>query len=244
MANALGYVIPAAVIGLGAVKFRPRRGFFPFNEEGEALAPIIAQAVIEEVHDDELTITEHPIEQGAAISDHAYKQPSEVVISCGWSNSPSNPGGIVGLAVGVAAAVGGRAGQAIGILAQAPATLKAAQSILTGNSQDQIRAIYAQLVELQVSRIPFDVLTGKRAYRSMMFKRLRAVTTKETENSLIVVAHCKEVLIVSTRVVAVSPTAQASPQLTNPPQDFGPRNLQTPGTFTDPAIPGLSGKLQ
>lgn len=244
MANALGYVIPAAVIGLGSVKFRPRRGFFPFNEEGEALAPIIAQAVIEEVHDDELVITEHPIEQGAAISDHSYKKPSEVVVSCGWSNSPSNPGGIVGLAVGVASAVGGRAGQAIGILSQAPATIQAAQSILSGNSQDQVRAIYAQLVALQTSGVPFDLLTGKRAYRNMMFARLRTVTNRETENAMILVAHCKEVLIVSTRVVAIPPSAQASPQTTNPPQDFGARNLQTPKTFTDPAIPGLDAKLQ
>lgn len=244
MANGLGYVLPAAVIGIGSVKFRPRRGFFAFNDEGEALAPIIAQAVIEEVHDDELVITEHPIEQGAAISDHSYKRPAEVVISCGWSNSPSNPGGIIGLAVGVAAAVGGRAGQAIGILSQLPGTIQAAQSILSGNSQDQVRAIYAELLALQTSRIPFDVLTGKRAYRSMMFKRLRTVTSAATENALILVAHCQEVLIVSTRIVSVSPSAQRFPGITNPPQDFGPQNLISPKTFTDPGIPGLSGKFQ
>lgn len=244
MANLLGYVVPAAVVGLGSVRFRPRRGFFPFNEEGEALAPLIAQAVIEEVHDDELVITEHPIEQGAAISDHSYKRPAELVISCGWSNSPSAPGGLIGLAVGVGAAVGGRAGQAIAILSQAPATLQAAQSILSGNSSDQVRAIYQQLLDLQNSRIPFDVLTGKRAYRNMMFKRLRTATNRETENSMILVAHCQEVLIVSTRIVAVSPSAQKFPSLTNPPQDLGPQNLQTPRTFTDPAIPGLSERLQ
>lgn len=53
----------------------------------------IPNVVIEEDHRDELTITEHPVEQGAAISDHAYKRPSEVTLHCGWSNSsPENNG--------------------------------------------------------------------------------------------------------------------------------------------------------
>jgi hypothetical protein len=45
---------------------------------------------IEEVHRDELIITEHPVEQGAAISDHAFKRPPEVIIRAGWSNSSPN----------------------------------------------------------------------------------------------------------------------------------------------------------
>lgn len=50
--------------------------------------PIIyADITVEEEHHDELVITEHPVEQGAAISDHAYKRPSEVIIRAGWSSS-------------------------------------------------------------------------------------------------------------------------------------------------------------
>lgn len=47
----------------------------------------IANVTIEEDHTDEIEITRHPVERGAAISDHAYKQPSKVVITAGWSNS-------------------------------------------------------------------------------------------------------------------------------------------------------------
>jgi hypothetical protein len=46
---------------------------------------IVAQVWISEQERDELHITEHPVEQGAPISDHAYKRPSEVIIRCGWS---------------------------------------------------------------------------------------------------------------------------------------------------------------
>lgn len=51
------------------------------------ISNIIPDVVIEENHRDELTVTEHPVEQGAAISDHVYKRPAEVTMRCGWSNS-------------------------------------------------------------------------------------------------------------------------------------------------------------
>lgn len=239
----LGFVLPAASIGFGAIMVKPRRGFFPFNDEGEALAPLIAQAVVEEILSDELEITEHPIEQGAAISDHAFKRPSEVVIRCGWSNSPSSAGSLISQAVGIGATLGGGIGQAIGIIASAPQTVDAAQSILKGNDQGQVKAIYDRLLSIQTSRIPFDLLTGKRTYRNMMFKSIRVDTNSETENSLIVVAHCREVLIVSTRVISVPASLQENPQKTNPPQNFGPRSLLTPPNFQIPNIPSLAAKF-
>lgn len=51
------------------------------------ISNIIPDVVLEENHRDELVVTEHPIEQGAAISDHIYKRPAEVTMRCGWSNS-------------------------------------------------------------------------------------------------------------------------------------------------------------
>ena len=44
---------------------------------------------IEESHEDSLMITEHPVEQGAAISDHAYLKPSTVSLRVGVANSLS-----------------------------------------------------------------------------------------------------------------------------------------------------------
>src|SRR5260363_275132 len=48
------------------------------------IGEIVPNVVIEEVHQDALTITEHPVEQGAAIADHAYVRPAEVVMRCGF----------------------------------------------------------------------------------------------------------------------------------------------------------------
>jgi hypothetical protein len=48
---------------------------------------LIAMVTVEEDHEDDLVITEHPVEFGAAITDHAYKRPSEVKVRVGWSQS-------------------------------------------------------------------------------------------------------------------------------------------------------------
>lgn len=47
----------------------------------------VADATVEETHVDRLTKTRHPVEQGAAITDHAYLEPAVVAIRAGWSNS-------------------------------------------------------------------------------------------------------------------------------------------------------------
>lgn len=75
---------------------------------GDALAPyalisspmraisfLIPDVVIEELHTDDLAVTDHPVETGAAISDHAFKLPARVEIRCGWSNSNAEAEGYV-----------------------------------------------------------------------------------------------------------------------------------------------------
>jgi len=54
-----------------------------------SIANIIPDVVIEETHSDNLTITEHPIEQGASITDHAYKNAPELTMRVAWSNCKS-----------------------------------------------------------------------------------------------------------------------------------------------------------
>lgn len=239
--KALGYVLPAASIGLGALLIRPRRGFFPFNDEGESLAPIVAQAYIEERHYDQIEITEHPVEQGASIADHAFKRPAEVIVKWGWSNSPSGPGSLIGQALGLGAAV---VGQPLGQLASLPATIRAAQSLFTGNDQNQVKQIYQTLLQLQADRIPFDLFTGKRAYTNMLLYALSVDTDQNTENSMIVTAVCRQIIIVTTQVVPLlgNSNTQAEPAVTAPTQDQGPQQLQPAPTFT-PQSNSLDGSL-
>lgn len=182
-----------------------------------------ARATLREVHRDTLEITDHPIEQGAAISDHAFKRPAEVVIECGWSNTPSLPGGIRGAAT---ALLGNRlpiVGKALAVLD----TVGTVRTLLNGSGVDQVRAVYQQLLELQASRIPFDIYTGKRVYKNMLFRELTTTTDMATENSLLITATCRQVILVATRTVTlpINTSAQAAPAKTTPTASLGQKIL-------------------
>jgi hypothetical protein len=58
-----------------------------FGNNLRQIAGIVLNVVIREVHDDELTITDHPVGNGAPITDHAFKNPESVMLEFGWSNN-------------------------------------------------------------------------------------------------------------------------------------------------------------
>lgn len=225
----LGYILPAATIGAGALIVRPQRGFFPAGGK-----PIIAQATIRERSHDELEITDHPIENNAAITDHAFKRPAEVTIEFGWSNSASPSGGLVGQAIGaVTTAIGGLAP----VLPAIGPTISAAQSILRGNSQSQIKALYQQLLDLQVARVPFSIYTGKRKYKDMLFRSLSVETDAKTENLLLITAQCRQVILVQVRTVTIGAPAsdQADPGKTGAVTDVGSQQCKPAADFVPDA---------
>ena len=60
-----------------------------------AIGQIYADVTVEEGHRDEVIITQHPVEGGGVITDHAYKRPAELEIKCGFSNSSAGRVGYV-----------------------------------------------------------------------------------------------------------------------------------------------------
>jgi hypothetical protein len=194
-----GYVTAALQLGLQSIQVRPQRSIGGFT----------AQVVFEETHVDELVITDHPVETGARISDHAYMKPSEVTIRCGWSNSPTASGLVAGL------------------LGAVTGTINGITSLFSGNSESQVQAMYKSLLDLQRSRIPFEIQTGKRIYSNMLVQSLRIVTDKENENTLAVTAVCREVLMVSVQIATVAAPAasQADPAATQSPVSKGVKSL-------------------
>ena len=211
MATIPGYITGIAQLGLDSILVKPKRSIGPFS----------AQVTIREVHNDELQITDHPVSQGATISDHAFMMPATVTIEASWSNSPSNSGIIAGL------------------IAAGTATIEGVQSLLTGNSADQVRDMYAKLLSLQKSRILFDVYTGKRVYKNMLCRSLSTTTDKNSENSLVVIAELRELIVVSTQTLSVSapPEQQQNPAITQPVTNRGTQALQPTTAWT----PGSAG---
>lgn len=66
------------------------------------------------------------------------------------------------------------------------------------------KEVYMQLLELQRTRVPFDVITGKRLYRNMLMRVLDVTTDKATENVLSASLTLREVLITSTQSNAIA----------------------------------------
>ncbi|WP_354691095.1 phage baseplate protein [Phytobacter sp. RSE-02] len=144
-----------------------------FHLQSRNIGILVPSVVVSEKHTDKLEITEHPVETGAAISDHAYKSPSEVIMDVGFAG-------------------GGELLDFKNELAGPP---------LLGMSP---RETYQQLLDLQSSRTPLDVVTGKRIYKNMLLRSIEVNTDQKTENVLSALLTLREVIITSTLVTQVA----------------------------------------
>jgi hypothetical protein len=161
------------------------------------------QTTVESVHTDTLHVTEHPVESGAAITDHSYKRPAEVTLRCGWSNASLKA--LLGIVTGWFA--GG-----------------------TMTKADYVSGIYSQLLKLQESRDPISITTPLRQYDSMLITSLQVTRDQKTGFMLMVTATCREVLIVSTSSATLAPKeSQADPASTAEVEDVGAQQA-TAGT--------------
>lgn len=212
-AQALGIALAALQYGYSALVATQKR----------SLGPLKGYVVFEEIHSDELEITDHPIEQGAKVSDHAYKRPAELTLKVGWSNSPMDGGllsGVKGLANTVSIATGGLA------------------SNILGTSSNQVAEIYQQLLKLQESREPFEVFTGKRFYENMLVKSLVVTTDKQSEHILSVTAQLKQVVRVKTTLLVYKQAPienQKDGKTTASPANSGTKQLVPANGVNKPA---------
>jgi hypothetical protein len=241
MADFTGFVNAAAQLGIESVFIKPARKLFNVTQpDGTSLDDIIAQAVIEERHSDELEITSHPVEQGASIADHAFKHPAEVILTMGWSNSPSQSGGIVNSLLNSGVAYGAATSSAVRQVANAVGLVQAGlstyQSAINGTSPDQISAIYARLIALQESRAMFSIYTGKRKYDNMVCKSLITETTYKTAEALIVTMICQQIIVVNTKLRTFSKENMLAPQNNMDILNMGQQNLP-PGLLSPGATP-------
>jgi hypothetical protein len=162
--------------------------------DGRQLGGIIPDVVVEEVHTDTLTITDHPVEQGAAISDHAFMNPAELSMRIGWSASSLALNGVIS-----------------GIVSG---------SLLSGKIKS-VKDIYESLLKLQRSRKPFGVSTGKRLYQNMLIKSIATTTDGTTENALVCTVVLREVILVRAQTGSLPAATQADPSKTASVVDYG-----------------------
>lgn len=152
----------------------------------------IFDAVLDLRHQSTLTITEHPVETGATISDHAFINPRQLTIQIGMSDVAHD---IIG------------------------------DKFSQGNSRS-ITA-YQELKNLQISRMPFQVITRLDTYDNMLIKRMDTADDYTTRWGLKVVIELIEIYIAIVQTVKVSArphvtddTVRGPVQVTTPPNSF------------------------
>ena len=212
-AKVVGVAQAALAYGYTTVVPKIERNF------GNAQGKFEGYITMEEQHSDEVQITDHPIEQGAAITDHAFKLPAELTVKIAWSNSPSGAGLLGGIR---------------GLLS----TVTIVQSNIMGTSANQVRQIYEKLLASQLRREPMLVLTGKRQYPNMLIKSIVVTTDKLTENMLAVTVTFREIIRVKTTIITVEsvPSAnQKEPQATSSPVNNGTKQLTPAAKANGPA---------
>lgn len=171
-----------------------------FNQRSRKIGLIIPDVVVSEKHQDALEITEHPVEIGAPVSDHAYKRPSEVTMEIGFSGGGS-------------------------LLDFADTS---ALGISLGTSPKEI---YQQILDLQASRVPFDVTTGKRQYSNMLIRAIDVTTDRTSENVLMCVLTLREVIISQTQSISVADKADMQDGVsTSSVQNTGTKSVKTANT--------------
>jgi hypothetical protein len=155
---------------------------------------------LEQMHSDRLEVSKHPIQNGAPISDHAYKVPPGLRLRCGWSNSDIE------------------AAEAIVF------------GLTQGGNQSvssYIDGIYTQLQDLQNRLDVFDVITIRRKYKNMLMVDLNLVTDPKTAQAIMVELSFEQIIIVDTQDSQLPAMAdQANPADTAEVQDTGIQNTK------------------
>lgn len=169
------------------------------SQQKRRIGIIVPSVVISEKHSDMLEITEHPVETGAPVSDHAFKRPSEVTVELGFAGGGSllddiNTTSIFSVDTGLS----------------------------LGTSPE---VIYQRLLDLQESRVPFDVITGKRSYKNMLIRAIEVTTDKTSENVLMCLLTLREVIVSQTQSITVADTTDMTEGVSTAP-------VQNTGTKT------------
>ncbi|QHM71273.1 phage baseplate protein [Mixta intestinalis] len=144
-----------------------------FSQQSRKIGLLVPDVVISEKHADTLEITEHPVEIGAPVADHAYARPAELTMEVGFAGGGSLldfwDTSNIGLGLGLSP-----------------------------------QETYQQILDLQASRQPFDVITGKRQYKNMLIRAIEVTTDKHTENVLMAVLTLRELNMTQTETVTVA----------------------------------------
>jgi hypothetical protein len=136
----------------------------------------VFDAVLVLNHDQELTVTSHPVQTGAAINTHAFLQPAELTLDVGMSDAMSAYG--AGLSALGTAITGQQVAQ------------------WTGASSKSV-SCYQTMLRLQRQRVLLNITTRLRTYSNMVVANVRPIENSKTIAGLRMQVRFKQVILAS-----------------------------------------------
>jgi len=190
---------------------------------------VAVQTTLEETATDTIEMTEQPVESGASITDHAYVRPCEVIMRCGWSNAVAPSLQQIVSSVDLSSA-----SSAYNSLVSAFIPPAAPASSFQMSLSDYVSGIYSQLLGLQAQLTLLNVTTSIRYYQNMLIKSLTLKRDKDTSQALMVEAHLRQIIIVSSSNATTVPiTALSTPANNAATLQSGTQNLSSAVTPTN-----------
>jgi hypothetical protein len=153
-----------------------------FRQQSRRIGILIPSVVVSEKHSDGLEITEHPVEKPTSESAAGF-------IADHAFKRPSEVTMECGFAGG-------------GSLLDFADTSSIGLTLGVGPKET-----YQQILDLQRSRIPFDVITGKRTYHNMLIRAIEVTTDKTSENVLNCTLTLREVIMTRTEKITAADKA-------------------------------------
>lgn len=152
-----------------------------FIRTKKSLGGIQLDAVLSESHNNQLRVTENPVELGADIVDHSIIEPKRISIVAEVSDTP----------LGTAAL-----GQIVDLVTGLFGTS-------TSTNITRSNAAYNALVQLMETREPIEVQTRLKLYTNMLITNIRTTQDKDTSRIVRMNIDLREVLITESEVVSL-----------------------------------------
>jgi hypothetical protein len=200
----ISFVFNAGALGLGLLKTPDR----------VRLDVITVDATMQETHTFEADITEHPVEQGANITDHIRPKLKHYSIDGIISNTPIGPTGDLSDALHTGAL-------ALGVTLPTFPTSYDADLARSAGSTTRAKAVFEKLIALMDAAETITIHTPLKDYASMALESISVVRDQHLSSGAIrFMAVCKEVRTVA----ALKTVTSALPDSAQPSKDLGTQN--------------------
>lgn len=155
-----------------------------FTRNAPKIASLEFDAVLEDTLESTVDFTQYPIESGANVADHGIILPRRWTLTGAVSNNP--------LKVEVTDFLGGVVSNLIddsGVFAEFAGI---SAGLLAGSNDTRGSAAYVALLDMQASRVPFDIDCGDITLTNYVITSLSRTKDPSVENGLIFVAEMQE----------------------------------------------------